>query len=220
MSLVTLSISEISSLLLWCSSLSIIKVVVSFTLWIIFPFFPLDIVCSEMVLPASAVNLKSMTIEVILWNKWQCERYDVDHKNAHVVVRVQMSQILVNVKEGVNKVIWYHYGGFFGLIGMCKNSSRSVANMRSCCIFQIKKLVSTKRPEYLKFCYSSLIDGLNCIFGSVDVWILMCLMKKLQSQGRLSIINNKRVVMVIKLAMASEFSSVCSLCHPYLLIKF
>lgn len=100
MSFVTLSVSEISSLLLWCSSLSIIKVVVSFSLWTIFPFSPLDTLCSEMVLPASAVNLKSMTMEVILWNKWQCERYDVDHKNAHIVVRVQMSQILVNVERG------------------------------------------------------------------------------------------------------------------------
>lgn len=92
---------------------------------------------------------------------------------------------------------------------MCKNSSRSAANMRSCCIIQIiKKLVNSKRPEYLKFCCSSLTAGLNSIFGWVDVGILRCFMKKLQSQGRLFIINNKRVVMVVKLAMASDFSSV------------
>lgn len=69
-----------------------------------------------------------------------------------------------------------------------------------------KKLVNIKRPEYLKFCCCSLTAGLNCIFGWVDVGILMCFMQQLQSQGRLFIINSERVVMVIKLAMASDFS--------------
>lgn len=33
-----------------------------------------------MVLSASAINLKSMTMGVILGNKWQCETYDVDQR--------------------------------------------------------------------------------------------------------------------------------------------
>lgn len=107
-----------------------------------FSFPLLDILCSEMVLPASAVNLKSMTLEVILRNKWQCERYDVDHKNAHIMVRVQMSQILVNVERGSEQSHMISHGGgvFFCFTGTCKNSSRSVVNMRSCHIFQIKSL--------------------------------------------------------------------------------
>lgn len=60
----------------------------------------------------------------------------------------------------------------------------------------------------MKFCAYSLIAGFNSIFGSVDVGILKCFRQKLQSQGRLFIINSKRVVMVTKLAMATEFSSV------------
>lgn len=101
-----------------------------------------------MVLSASAINLKSMTMGVILGNKWQCETYDVDQrrkkkkKTKHKAQRVPMSQILVNVETGSkqNYMALFMYLTF-GLMSTCKNSCTSVANMRSCFVFQMQNLL-------------------------------------------------------------------------------
>lgn len=58
-----------------------------------------------MVLSASAINLKSMTMGVILGNKWQCETYDVDQRRKKKKNKTQSpkSSDVTNLSECRNR---------------------------------------------------------------------------------------------------------------------